>query len=205
MNNCSNTTFLGRENPTVLHPQHLVAADVNQPLWLAGAPRSRTCVQPFRNRALSPPQPRTRAWMPSFVTWSHQEIFSCSSSGHPSLGRRKEKRVAAFLLYKDILLRGRTRNSPVLGPTRALMHTHTPRGTLPRQTPPGVSSFPEALSGALEQGIRRAKQGQRTPFWAPPHPTHTVYALSGPKHNQTAQSQSQKSGCSPCCLLTFQI
>lgn len=95
VNNCSTATFLGRENPTVLHPPQKVEADMNQLLWLAGAPRSRTCVQPFRNRALSPPQPRTRAWMPSFVTWSHQEIFSCSSSGHPSLGRRKEKRVAA--------------------------------------------------------------------------------------------------------------
>lgn len=115
----------------------------------------------------------------------------------PLAWEAKGKACGSLLFYEDILLRGRTRNSPVLGPTRALMHTHTPRGMLPRQTPPGVSSFPEALSGALEQGIRRAKQGQRTPFWAPPSPTHTVYALSGPKHNQTACSQSQKSGCSP--------
>lgn len=44
-----------------------------------------TCVQPFRNKALSPPQPLTSAWMPSLVTWSHQEMFNCSNSGHPSL------------------------------------------------------------------------------------------------------------------------
>ena len=50
-----------------------------------------TCVQPFKNKALRPPQPLTRAWIPSLVTWSHQEMFNCSNSGHPSL-RNKTKR-----------------------------------------------------------------------------------------------------------------
>lgn len=55
------------------------------PLSFTSTTWSITCVQPFRNKALSPPQPLTSAWMPSLVTWSHQEMFNCSNSGHPSL------------------------------------------------------------------------------------------------------------------------
>lgn len=51
---------------------------------------SSSCVHPFRKRAFSPPQPLTSAWIPSLVTWSHQEMFSCSSSGHPSLSAFKD-------------------------------------------------------------------------------------------------------------------
>lgn len=52
---------------------------------------SITCVQPFKNKALRPPQPLTSAWMPSLVTWSHQEMFNCSNSGHPSLRTKQNK------------------------------------------------------------------------------------------------------------------
>lgn len=53
--------------------------------------RSITCVQPFKNKALRPPQPLTSAWMPSLVTWSHQEMFNCSNSGHPSLRTKQNE------------------------------------------------------------------------------------------------------------------
>lgn len=51
--------------------------------WIT--PLSSTCVHPLRKRPLSPGQERTSAWMPSLVTWSHQEMLSCSSRGQPSL------------------------------------------------------------------------------------------------------------------------
>lgn len=54
-------------------------------LTVTSTPWGITCVQPFKNKALRPPQPLTSAWMPSLVTWSHQEMFNCSNSGHPSL------------------------------------------------------------------------------------------------------------------------
>lgn len=57
---------------------------------------SITCVQPFKNKALRPPQPLTSAWMPSLVTWSHQEMFNCSNSGHPSL-RTKQNETNIWL------------------------------------------------------------------------------------------------------------
>lgn len=53
------------------------------PMYLRAS--SSSCVQPFRDNALRPPQPLTNAWTPSLVTWSHQEMLSCSSSGQPSL------------------------------------------------------------------------------------------------------------------------
>lgn len=53
------------------------------PMYLRAS--SSSCVQPFKNKAFRPPQPLTSAWMPSLVTWSHQEMFNCSNSGHPSL------------------------------------------------------------------------------------------------------------------------
>lgn len=48
-------------------------------------------MQPFKNKALRPPQPLTSAWMPSLVTWSHQEMFNCSNSGHPSLRTKQNE------------------------------------------------------------------------------------------------------------------
>lgn len=63
----------------------------SQTLTFTSHPRSITCVQPFKNKALRPPQPLTSAWMPSLVTWSHQEMFNCSNSGHPSLRIKQNK------------------------------------------------------------------------------------------------------------------
>lgn len=51
-------------------------------LWVE---RNPTWVHPLRKRPLSPGQDRTSAWMPSLVTWSHQEMLSCSNRGQPSL------------------------------------------------------------------------------------------------------------------------
>lgn len=77
---------------------------------------SRTCVQPFRNSARSPPQPRTRAWTPSLVTWSHQEMFSCSSSGHPSLRMERKSTWQPGLFWQEmLLLQGRIWEMPVCG------------------------------------------------------------------------------------------
>uniref|UniRef100_A0A2D4F8V1 Uncharacterized protein n=1 Tax=Micrurus corallinus TaxID=54390 RepID=A0A2D4F8V1_MICCO len=61
------------------------------PMYLRAS--SSSCVQPLRNRAFSPPQPLTKFWMPSFVTWSHHEILSCSSRGHPSLNAFSDRLV----------------------------------------------------------------------------------------------------------------
>lgn len=66
----------------------------SQTLTFTSHPCSITCVQPFKNKALRPPQPLTSAWMPSLVTWSHQEMFNCSNSGHPSLRIKQNKTIS---------------------------------------------------------------------------------------------------------------
>lgn len=71
----------------------------SQTLTFTSHPRSITCVQPFKNKALRPPQPLTSAWMPSLVTWSHQEMFNCSNSGQPSLRIKQTRQKCHDLLF----------------------------------------------------------------------------------------------------------
>lgn len=109
--------------------------------------------------------------MPSLVTWSHQEIFSCSSSGHPSLWRWKEKRVATWFCFgKKSCFKPESRKFPFLEPMWVQMYTRTPHthGECFCQTISGVKSSPEAVSGALKQNISRVKDHWFIPFWTPP-------------------------------------
>ena len=174
MSKFSNLTFLEIEKSTILH-RYTFSYCRNKPAVLTPSeysPQSRTCVQPFRNRALSPPQPLTSAWMPSFVTWSHQEIFSCSSSGHPSLRRQKEKRVETWFCFgRKSCFKPEPRKFPFLEAPRAQTYTRSPHphGERCCQTSsPDAKSSPEAASGALKQGTSRVKDDRSIPFWTPP-------------------------------------